>query len=602
MASNIAPTSLDTDLSDLLRDVASGRAQLPEFQRSWTWDDNRIVGILASLSQGYPMGAIMRLFYGNENVKFKYRTIEGVELFNVIPDYLVLDGQQRLTSIFRATSCKAPVNTTTEKGKKIKRYYYLDINKCLSDDDREEAVLSVPADRRIKTNFDRDILLDLSTRQLEFEHEMYPLNIVFDSDAREDWADGYKEYYGYATEYKDKYKKFKSEVIDTITKYKLPVITLGVNTPRDAVCKVFENVNTGGVPLTVFELVTATFATYEFNLRDDWEKCKDVIQGKHEPLNTDVMYGVDETDFLTAITLYTSYHAPTMTTCKKKDVLSLAYEDYIANKDILLEGYKLARKFLFSQYVFRMRDLPYTTQLIPLAAICAEIGKTIFNQARTQNILSKWFWCGIMGEMYGGANETRYANDMEDVVAEIYGKESQNRTVKASFFSATRLISLQTRNSAAYKGIMALVYRSKCHDFIHGTTMDIVKSMDDSPDIHHIFPEIYCNEKGFKKEKWNSIINKTPLLPESNRQIGGDAPSIYSKKVMKKAGIDEAEYRSRVESHLINYDLFIKDDFEGFIIERAKSLMKVIEIAMGKSISDKGSEQTINLYGVSLDD
>jgi len=46
--------------------------QLPEFQRDWTWNDNRIQGILASLSQGYPMGAIMRLEYGNNDVLFKY--------------------------------------------------------------------------------------------------------------------------------------------------------------------------------------------------------------------------------------------------------------------------------------------------------------------------------------------------------------------------------------------------------------------------------------------------------------------------------------------------------------------------------------------------
>ena len=114
MAINIAPKSLDTDLSELMRDVASGKAQLPEFQRSWTWDDNRIIGILASLSQGYPMGAVMRLAYGNENVKFKYRTIEGVPVSGVVPEYLILDGQQRLTSMYRATCCKAPVKTTTE--------------------------------------------------------------------------------------------------------------------------------------------------------------------------------------------------------------------------------------------------------------------------------------------------------------------------------------------------------------------------------------------------------------------------------------------------------------------------------------------------------
>ena len=125
MAINIAPKSSDTELNELIRDITSGKTQLPEFQRSWTWDDGRIRGILASLSQGYPMGAIMRLEYGNTEVKFKYRPIEGVKNATETPDHLVLDGQQRLTSMYRATCSKDPVETKTEKGKKIKRFYYL---------------------------------------------------------------------------------------------------------------------------------------------------------------------------------------------------------------------------------------------------------------------------------------------------------------------------------------------------------------------------------------------------------------------------------------------------------------------------------------------
>lgn len=603
MAINIAPKSLDTELSELMREVSTGKEQLPEFQRGWTWDNDRIRGIIASLSQGYPMGAIMRLEYGNENVRFKYRTIEGVTVTGVTPEFLILDGQQRLTSMYRATCCKEPVETTTEKGKEIKRFYYLDVKKCLDEsEDRVDAVIAVPSDRKIKTNFDRDVVLDLSTRELEFEHEMFPINIIFDSNAREDWADGYKEYHEYDKAFMEKYKQFRTQVIDTIVGYKLPVITLGKETPREAVCKVFENVNTGGVPLTVFELVTATFATYDFDLRKDWIECRDKIRGKGETLNTDVMEGVDETSFLTAITLYTTYLSDKMTTCKKKDVLALNFEDYKKNRDILLEGYKMARKFLFQQYVFRKRDLPYTTQLIPLSAICAVIGTATFNLPSTQKILAKWFWCGIMGEMYGGANETRYVTDIEDVVAEIQGKDSQNRTINAAYFSATRLLSLQTRNSAAYKGIMALVYREQCRDFMQGITMDIVKSMDESPDIHHIFPEAYCKKMGLDKTKWNSIVNKTPLLPASNRQIGGDAPSVYSGNIMKKAEIDEVELRFRIESHLVNYDYLIADDFDHYFIARAKAILKVIEAAMGKTIADKGSEQTIKEYGCSLED
>lgn len=603
MAINIAPKSLDTELSELMREVSTGKEQLPEFQRGWTWDNDRIRSIIASLSQGYPMGAIMRLEYGNENVRFKYRTIEGVTVTGVTPEFLILDGQQRLTSMYRATCCKEPVETTTEKGKEIKRFYYLDIKKCLDEsEDRVDAVIAVPSDRKIKTNFDRDVVLDLSTRELEFEHEMFPINIIFDSNAREDWADGYKEYHEYDKAFMEKYKQFRTQVIDTIVGYKLPVITLGKETPREAVCKVFENVNTGGVPLTVFELVTATFATYDFDLRKDWIECRDKIRGKGETLNTDVMEGVDETSFLTAITLYTTYLSDKMTTCKKKDVLALNFEDYKKNRDILLEGYKMARKFLFQQYVFRKRDLPYTTQLIPLSAICAVIRTATFNLPSTQKILAKWFWCGIMGEMYGGANETRYATDIEDVVADIQGKDSQNRTINAAYFSATRLLSLQTRNSAAYKGIMALVYREQCRDFMQGITMDIVKSMDESPDIHHIFPEAYCKKMGLDKSKWNSIVNKTPLLPASNRQIGGDAPSVYSGNIMKKAEIDEVELRFRIESHLVNYDYLIADDFDHYFIARAKAILKVIEAAMGKTIADKGSEQTIKEYGCSLED
>ena len=607
MPINIAPTSNDTEITQLMADVGNGKIQLPDFQRGWTWDDDRIRGILSSLTQGYPMGAIMCLQYGSESVRFKYRLIEGVNAVGAAPEFLVLDGQQRLTSMWRATCSKDPVETVTDKKKKIKRYYYLDINACLDDTaDRMDAILSVPEDRKIKANFDRDVILDLSTRKKEYEHEMFPINIIFDSNEREDWADGYKDYYNQAADFREKYKRFRKEIIEIMTGYKLPVIRLDKSTPRDAVCKVFENVNTGGVALTVFELVTATFATYGFDLRADWEMCRDAIWGKHEPLNTDVMYGVDESAFLQAITLYSSFKlkdiapetAPAVS-CKRKDILDLPFEQYEKNKKAVLDGFRLARKFLFTQYVFRQRDLPYTTQLIPLASICAVIGKTVYDQPKTQKILTQWFWCGIMGEMYGGANETRFANDIDDVVRAIRGEDVAIRTVNASFFSATRLLSLQTRNSAAYKGIMALIYKEQCRDFIKGITMDVVKSMDESPDIHHIFPENYCKDR-YKKEKWNSIVNKTPILAVSNRSIGGIAPSLYLKRIMRDAGIDEQELIVRVESHLVDYAALCSDDFNSYFVDRAKKLLALIERAMGKKVPDRGSEQTVNAFGESL--
>ena len=211
----IAPSSLDTNLSQLLTDVDSGKIQLPEFQRNWTWDDNRIRGIIASLSQGYPMGAIMRLQYGNPDIRFKYRAITGVNLKDeVTPEFLVLDGQQRLTSIYQAVFSKDHVNTTTDKGKEIERFYYLNIEKCMDEDtDRVEAVVAVPKDRKRKENFDRDVNLDLSTRDLEYQRKMFPINIVFDSKALMDWQFGYMNTYSADMGAMSLLKAFQAEVL-----------------------------------------------------------------------------------------------------------------------------------------------------------------------------------------------------------------------------------------------------------------------------------------------------------------------------------------------------------------------------------------------------
>ena len=254
------------------------------------------------------------------------------------------------------------------------------------------------------------------------------------------------------------------------------------------------------------------------------------------------------------------------------------------------------------QYVFRQRDLPYPTQLIPLAAICAYLGESKCNEPNTTKILTRWYWCGILGEMYGGANETRYANDIEDVVNEVYGKPTLNRTVNAAFFSSTRLLTMQSRLSASYKGIMALLYKEHCRDFMNDTTIDLVNSMIKSPDIHHIFPQKYCEDQNIKRMKYNSIVNKTPILPETNRAIGGDAPSIYIERILKKVkGLTHDELKSRIESHLVDFDMLAADDFDSYFIDRSKRILDLIEKAMGKKVADRKAESTIEQFGEALE-
>ena len=173
----------DRPLTDLMKAVDSGAAQLPDFQRGWVWDDGRIRALILSVIHNFPVGAAMFLEYGNENIHFKHKPIEGSNANpDTEPDELILDGQQRLTSLYNALYSKNPVHTKTDKGKEIVRFYYLDIEKALDPNaDDEDVVISIPATKQVTSDFGRKIETDLSTRQDEFKLKMFPLNIILNS-------------------------------------------------------------------------------------------------------------------------------------------------------------------------------------------------------------------------------------------------------------------------------------------------------------------------------------------------------------------------------------------------------------------------------------
>lgn len=586
----------DRPISELMISINKGAIQLPDFQRGWVWEDGRIKALIASITNNYPVGAAMFLEYGNDNIRFKYRVIEGVTATDVIPTELILDGQQRLTSIYSSLYSRNAVHTRTDKGKKIFRYYYIDIKKaCDPNCDRVDAIFSVPETRIITSNFGRDIELDLSDRTKEFENKMFPLNLILDFPEEQNWQNEYYAFYNYNQEIIKEFTEFNKKIIMQTLQYKIPVISLGKDTPKEAVCQVFENVNTGGVSLTVFELVTAIFAMDDFELRKDWE------ERKAKYFDGDLLSCITATDFLTACTLLSTYKKGGTVSCKKKDVLNLSLKDYNNFADALSEGFVEAEKILQEERVFSNKDLPYSTQLIPLAALCTLLSNG--NRIKVTNIKNKirqWYWCGVFGELYGGANETRYVNDVVGVMNWIENNGNVPKTIQESYFNPTRLLTLQSRQSAAYKGIMALILKNHCKDFINGREMNFTVYKSENIDIHHIFPRSYCEKNNLSKEKWNSVVNKTPISYSTNREIGGVAPSEYLKKIEEKGQVDYNSLNDYLQTHLIDVSAARSNDFEKHIVLRAKLLLDAIEKATGKIISGKDSDEVISKFGERL--
>lgn len=581
------------------------------------WDEERIRSLIASVSRGFPVGAVMTLKTGGA-VEFKPRVLEGapVDAGQQKAESLLLDGQQRLTSMYQVLMRDEVVHTITPRRQRVKRWFYLDIEKCLDETvDRDEAVVSVPEDRRFTSDFGRVIEKDLSTQELEFAHGMFPLSAVVG------WSDWNQAFVSWAMKLDDFQERFRrvnefyERIVKNFTEYLVPVIELAAATSKEAVCVVFEKVNTGGKPLDAFELITAMYAADGYELRKDWYG-GDGVEGRHERFRSalklpsaaeGVLAGVGNTDFLQAISLFYTRDVRSRAlsegksgkelpkiSATRQSLLDLPLDAYLRYQSKVEAGFLEAAKFLVRLGIYRVKDLPYQSQVVPLAAILAELGAEADSPAAMEKI-RRWYWNGVFGELYGSSTETRIARDFLEVVAWVRGGELPS-TVHEATVRADRLQTMRMRLSAAYKGVNALLMHEGAQDFRSGQTFSQTIFFDENVDIHHIFPQDWCKKQGIAKGIYDSIINKTPLAARTNRIIGGVAPSEYMSRIEKEnPELVPASFDNRLRSHLIDPDLLRADDFTAFMAARQQALVSLIAGAIGKPVivtdeSDDGEQ------------
>jgi len=576
------------ELSDYLKWATSGKIQLPDFQRGYKWDDERIRQLLVTILRGHPLGVVMLLKTGNDQIRFKPRLVEGVVLANAPqPDLLLLDGQQRLTSLTQALTGDGVVATEDSRGKRMTRRYYVHIATAMAGEDRiDDAVVSVPGDGVVRSNFGKDIDLDLSDPDKERAEGYFPLRLLLAGAETVNWL--------FALQTPDA-ATFHAGVVGPASTYNVPAIELDTATSKAAVATVFEKVNTGGLALTVFELLTATFAGdkdyydknhEDFRLNDDWQESQLKFAG-HATLSA-----VEATDFLQAVTMLTTLQRnradtsdrPSAVSAKREDVLKLDLDDYLRWRDPLREAFIWTSTFLADQCIFDTRFLPYPKQLVPLAVLRVELGKDA-DLISVRDKLNQWFWCGILGELYGGAIETRFVRDVEQVPAWARGVlSSVPKTVVDANFVESRLHSLRTRGAAAYKGIYALLVRNGAHDWMNDQSFDKVQYVNLAVDIHHIFPHKWCVDHDIDDERRESIVNKTPLSAVTNRTIGGAAPADYLAVIEKKATIDPQRLDELLLTHLVEPAAMRGNNFDDHFARRREALVGLVEKAIGKSV------------------
>lgn len=277
----------------------------------------------------------------------------------------------------------------------------------------------------------------------------------------------------------------------------------------------------------------------------------------------------------------------TPVSAKREYILGLPLSAYKKWADPLTTGFEQAERLLRSEGFHQAKFLPYRTQLPPLAALLARLGER-WLEPQIKDKIARWYWCGVLGELYGGAIETRIALDLQHLLAWIEKPDApEPATVQAASFNPNRLDTLRSRTSAAYRGLYVLLQREGARDFFWKARMVDLDRDEARLDIHHIFPRRWCDESKISPRVYNSIVNKTAISYKANRMIGGRAPSQYLAQIQNHAQVRllDAGMDEILRTHLIDPALLRADNFEAFYAARKAALLAIIERAMGKSLA-----------------
>ena len=547
-------------LTKLLDEIQDCNAALPDFQRDFVWEPSATQELIVSIAKNYPAGSLLRI--RNTHNLFACREFQGAPaLQGRTPTFLVLDGQQRLTSLYQAFYGHG------------EHRYYLKLRDLLDGRDFEECIFYLRHNRALVKDYAK---LEIQAREL-----ILPLSIL-----REGTSAYYKWVFDITNLLPEPERpaqqaalmKLAESWLKAIGEYTFPVVTLSDATGADAVCTIFETLNRTGVKLTVFELLTARFWPKGINLRGLWEQARHT----HPILDT---FEVDPYYVLQAIALTSAPGAPS---CQRKEVLDLSVTALTEWWDRAVDGMARGLHILREECgVLLPKWVPYYPMLISLAAIIAKRGSQSGPQAAAdKEMLKRWYWCAVFGQVFENAANTRAAKDMAETIRWFEGGAMPD-TVSDLKFDPQSLRDATPTQRAVYRGVIGLILSQNprdLHTSDHITTALIER---DGIDDHHIFPSAYLAKLGVPERLRNCVLNRTLIGKITNQRISDHAPSIYLSDIQgtfDRHDLNADLLRQLLSQHLIPVDATAPlwhDDFTGFLLQRQEMIWACIQQVTG---------------------
>lgn len=574
-------------IGSLLKDIDEGELVLPAFQRKFGWDNQRQDALIRAIINGYPTGNLLLLQYPKGEILGR-RLIEGVDpaKAGVFPDRIILDGQQRLTTLYHVLYGKGAANRRRAfiRMRKVEEFFRNDGR--LPDSNEKTGIELVQE----SVDFMTAGMADWSSSSLETqlnEHKI-PLTCIFGKahkipdggDRQEIGFDEWKVLYAEHHEPHDQNKRLaiyrkldeiKRRLIRPIENYAFPVVVLLEKTEPHAVCQVFVDLNIQQKPLNPFEVVTAKVWPFAIDLYREWEIAQEIRSIKQ--------FAVNPVLPLKVIALLQTHANPEMRiSCTKRTLYRLDTENFgemwqkavdALNKSLLLlEG---------ESGLLHHKWQPYSALLASMAATLIDASEAGIRGDELKSKLLCWYWCSVFAETYRGGTDSQNARDFRGLREWLDGGEAPP-TVR--FFSSVfnPQILRSTYSGGRYKGVICLLLRNHARDFRTGQRIHTSLLLEEKIEDHHVFPDAFL--KRINVEDWgerNCILNRALIDALTNKEILDRKPSSYMADIRARIGSDQL--REILASQLLPTDPdagLLANDYDKFLEYRQEILTQEI--------------------------
>jgi hypothetical protein len=592
-------------LNTLVGRLREGRFVIPDFQREFEWKPWDINDLMRSIFSDYYIGSLLLLKGKPEN--FKALSCEPIYGWNgkASEEYIVLDGQQRLTAMYYAFFAPdLPVPTRNNR-----YYYFIRVDRFMAEEPDDAFIYDW-------TRLSRS-LIDIPVGQ--YAQHYFPLSIFGKEGwALPTWAQGYEKFwkdkFDEATNKNDEMsakqaalnvenaQKFGDHLRGIAEQYQISYIELDQQLGIEKVCDIFTKLNNTGIKLDTFDLINALLKPKGLQLKSMWREASEKLTF----VDTDKM----NTYILQVMSLLLqSYCSPkylyfllpghekkvrSSDGTLRKEVLIATTSEFKQKWDEAVDAISYSIEILRDPHeygVILSRYLPYVSILPVFSALLWYIrnGVDANRQLDAGRKLSHWYWASVFLSRYSGSVESTSARDFQDVREWFNGENSEPALIKEfeTRFRSLDLRKEQKRGTSIYNGIFNLFVIKGSKDWMTGN-VPLPGELDD----HHIIPAAKAEELG-EGVPIHSILNRSPLTAQTNRNVIKDRwPNEYLPELIEQNGRDRvlailaSHFISEAALEILLRIPFTKEDFDLFLSERNRRLLEAIESLLIKERLD----------------